>query len=108
MTGTAMSEVKRYPLARERTARNRDLRNARSREAAVNKVFTASIASKIGIEASIRGKGVRANGISAQKATNNAITTANARRRAPGSASVVTRNAFDPLDTLRSFTSLLR
>jgi len=103
-----MSEVNRYPLARERTARSRDLRNARNREAAVNKVFTASIVSEIGIIASIRDKEVRANGISAQKVKNNEITTANARRGAPRVASAVTTNAFDPVGTLRSFTSLFR
>ncbi len=108
ISGTARSEVKRYPLARPSTARNRDLRKATSRKLAATRLFSAKTDSKIELKASMRGKGMRANGISAQKTTNNAMATADARRRAPSGAGAVTRNAFDPLETLRSVTSLLR
>jgi hypothetical protein len=43
MCGTAMSEVKRYPLARKRTARNRDLLNARNGKVAVSRSINASV-----------------------------------------------------------------
>src|SRR6267142_1515804 len=84
------------PLARHRTARNRDLRNATSRKLTATRLIRASVDSKIGLKASLRGSGTRANGISAQKTTNKAMATASARRRAPGGAGAVTRNAFDP------------
>src|SRR5271165_5072658 len=100
--------IKRYPLARQRTARSRDLRNTTSRKPAVTRPVSARIDSKIGIKASTRGKGTRANGKSAQKATNNPMATASARRRAPSGADAVTRNASDASDALRSFTLLLR
>ena len=108
MSGIAMSEVKRYPLARQRTARNRDLRNATSRKLAATRLIRASVDSKIGLKASLRGSGTRANGISAQKTENKAMATAGARRQAAGGAGSLTRNAFDPFGTLQLVTLLLR
>ena len=51
---------------------------------------------------------MRANGISAQNTTDNALMIASAQRFKPDGAGVVARNVFDPVDELRSFTSLLR
>jgi hypothetical protein len=50
---------------------------------------------------------MRANGISAQNTTDNALMIASAQRFKPDGAVVVARNVFDPVDELRSFTSLL-
>jgi hypothetical protein len=103
-----MSEVKRYPLARQRTAYNRDLRKPATKRLAVSKLFSASPVSKIVVKASKRGKGMRANGINAQNTTDKAPMIASVQRFKPGEAGVVARNVFDPVDKLRSFTSLLR
>ena len=51
---------------------------------------------------------MRANGISAQNTTDNAVTIASAQRFKPSDADVVARNVFDRLEKLGSLTSLLR
>src|SRR5208282_4038598 len=101
-----MSEVKRYPLARQRTARIRDLRNATSSKLAVTKLISAKVASKVGIRASRRGIGTRINGATTQNATNSAMMTTSAPRLAPRDADAVTRSGSDTFDVRRSLIAL--
>jgi hypothetical protein len=103
MCATAMRAVNRYPAARRRTVRSRDLLNPTTRRPAVTKLLSATIESKTGIRGSIRGKGTRANGISRQNVANDAMTMASAHRVAVVGAGTIERNVLEWFDGLRSF-----